>query len=280
MTSSTKALAVLCIVTSLIVHGCATSDPTPPSRSEMGTLGIAAMGRFEAPEALGPIGPDEEVGRGAWRGAGIGVKTGAVGGFAAGLVCGPWFVICSPIGMIAGGAGGAVAGAAGGAIVGGANALPEETAAEIEAALGAAIAERDLSTELAERVYERAGADGSPALVNIGTVAVPVADTIVDYNEISGSQANTVLQVGIVQYGLTREERGDAPFSLLINAQASLIRTSDNEVLWSNPQILMVSPPAELAAWTAPGANLLQTEIDTGLERLALRIYGQVFSST
>ena len=246
----------------------------------MGTLGIAAMGRFEAPEALGPIGPDEEIGRGAWRGAGVGAKSGALGGFAAGFICGPWFVICSPLGLIAGGAGGAVAGAAGGAVIGGANALPEETAEEIETALGIAIAERDLSTELATRIYERARADDNPTVVNIGSITVPVENTIVDYNQISDRRANTVLQVGIIQYGLTREERGDAPFSLLINAQASLIRTSDNEVLWSNPQILMVSPPAELAAWTSPGTNLLQTEINTGLERLALRIYGQIFNST
>jgi hypothetical protein len=185
-------------------------------------------------------------------------------------------VICSSLGAIIGAAGGAVTGTVGGAIAGGANALPAETANEITAALGIALGDRDLAAELAGRVLARTAADGL-AVVNLGAAEVPELTPVPAYSRFDGTGVNTVLELHIAQVALTREERGDAPFSLAINAGARLIRISDGQVLWSDPSLLMLSPPEQLGVWLAPGGDLLRTEIDAGVERLALRICAEIF---
>ena len=280
-TRQIRAIVGICIVSSLFAQGCATTPVTTvPSREQLGTVGIVAIGLPPKPESLGPIGPHAEAGRGARQGILVGAEAGAGTGFLAGLACGPWFVICSPFGFIAGAAGGAIAGAAGGAIAGNANALPAETAAELEAALRTALAGRDLQSELAERVLVRAKAGEGPEVVGLGAGEGPETAAPPDYTRFTTGNVKTVLELGIAQIGLTREERGEAPFSLLIIANARLVRLSDHKVLWSDEKISVLSPPEDLAAWTTRGADLLQTEINAGLERLALRIHGQVFGLT
>lgn len=277
----TRAFAGICIVLPLFAQGCATTpENTVPSREELGTVGIVAVGLAPTPEALGPIGPGGEAGRGAERGAPIGAGSGAAAGFAVGLACGPGFWICSPILAFMGAAGGVVVGAAGGAVIGVAEALPEETAAELEAVLVAALEDRVLSAELSELIVERSVANESAVVVDLGISEVSEVDATLDYDGFDTAGANTVLELGIAQIGLTREQRGDAPFSLLMVASARLVRVSDHEVLWSEAEIPTVSPPEQLAAWTAPSGDLLQSEINAGLERLALRIHGQIFGLT
>jgi hypothetical protein len=270
--------AGICISSMLFVQGCATApNPSAPSRAELGTVGIVSMGSPTL-ETLGAIGRQEESLRGAASGASGGAKVGAAAGLATSFACGPFLPVCAvftvPIGLVGGG----VVGGLGGAVVGAANALPAETVAELEAALTAALLNRDLSGELAERILVRARTEEAYGTVNLGTVEVTDnGDTAPDYTRFATDGVSTVLEIGIAQVALTREDRGEAPLSLLINATARLVRVSDREELWRDPQIRFISAPEALAHWTDPSGDPLRREIDSGLERLASLIHSRLF---
>ena len=105
-------------------------------------------------------------------------------------------------------------------------------------------------------------------------------DTAPDYEQFAARGVDAVLEIGITQLAITRGEDSDTSFALLINAYAGLIGVEDNEVLWGNPQIVYLSPEAELSLWTAPNSDYLRTEIDSGLERLAEETHNQIFGAS
>ena len=104
-------------------------------------------------------------------------------------------------------AGGIVVGGLGGAVLALTNALPADTVAELEAALAAALANRNLSRELAERILIRSGAEEGRGQVNLGTVEIAETDTVPYYARFAAEGVTTVLEIGIAQVALSREDQ-------------------------------------------------------------------------
>ncbi len=283
-----KAFAGICIFSLLFAQGCATAPNISAPLSEelrgsLGTVGVISVGPPPAPEALGPIGWREEGQESAGRGAIIGGAAGAGAGVGLGLAVAVAFPVLFPaVALLAliGGVGGGAIGAVTGAVIGSATALPTDTAADLETALMEALADYDVRAELTERVLARSTASSETEVIDLGLADTSATDATPDYEPFAARGVDTVLEIGIAQIALTRGDDDGTVFALLINVYARLIGVSDNEVLWSNPQIALISPAVDLSVWTAPGSDHLRTEIDNGLDRLAQRIHNQVFSAT
>jgi hypothetical protein len=273
----TKQARLILLFVVLFAQGCASTREVPvPARDVLGTVNIVAIGEAPAPEALGPIGWREESAGGAGRGILYGAGGGAAVGFVAGLTCGPFVVFCAPAGALVGALSGGIAGGVTGAAIASATALPTETEAQIQTALAAALVGRNLPAELAERVRVHSGGAITAAATSGET---RTEGSKPDYAGFASNGVNTVLEIGVTQIALTREDEGEASFALMINANAHLVRASDGETLWSAEQIVLVSAPEDLPAWLAPGSELLRTEISASLERLALRLSAQLFTA-
>lgn len=86
------------------------------------------------------------------KGAAMGGATGALGGAIYGLTCGPFFIICSPIGALAG----AVVGIGTGAVVGTTQSLDTEQAAQAHTKISDYLQKNNPQGELLARVIIRA----------------------------------------------------------------------------------------------------------------------------
>ncbi len=135
---------VLALCLSLLA-GCASKPQLPPIRGGS-PLSLTVVAR---PLAAGDADvQDSTVGENVSTGAG----TGAVAGALAGLSCGPFFLICAPLGALMGSGVGVVAGAA----VGVAASLPQETAAQLRDRLTRLRQSHDPLDELRTHLTDRA----------------------------------------------------------------------------------------------------------------------------
>jgi hypothetical protein len=275
-----------CVATLLILaQGCATTPmpPAPPSaevRAALGTVGMVSVGPPLGANVQGPIGVGKEIGRGAAKGGAIGGLSGAGAGALLGLATGPCAPIAVPLFAGIGAVGGVVVGGSTGAIINGVNAIPTEAATDIETALFKAIADVDVQAELRQRVLTHAtvGGVGNRLDLGMGSAGDPVP--VPDYASVTSSGVNTVLEIGIAQIALVGSGGRDPTLVLSLNARARLIRVPDNIVLWSDDQLNSASREADFSEWSANDSELLKSEIENGLQALALQISNKIFLQT
>jgi len=280
-----KSFSGFCIFSLIFVQGCAsTPDLPPPSpppdaglRASLGTVGVISAGAPLGAEVSGPIGFGGEAREGAMEGAIAVGGLGAVGGALYGLACGPAFWLCSPILAAGFGLAGGATGAAAGGLIKGANAIPTDTATELQAVLFQEISDSDLRADLREHILTQAVGTSGRNVVNLGTGYAMFGASVSDDAIGSSAAPDTVLEIAITEIALTGEGGSDPSFSLSISAGARLIRVSDNQLLWSDARIPYVSAPADVPVWTATDSDHLESEINSGLAALAQQIYGLVF---
>jgi len=139
--------ALIVLATATLICACAGSGPPKPTHSTLRTIPLGStvqviglQPEIEIPDARTA---GETVALGA-AGTAIG---GAAAGFEAGLECGPYFIICSSLGMV----GGAVFGAAFGGVDSASVALPKEKAEALEQIMYSAVVHVDIPETLVER---------------------------------------------------------------------------------------------------------------------------------
>lgn len=157
------------LATAVLICACASTESRKPTHSTLRTIPLGStvqviglQPQIEIPDARTA---GETVAMGA---AGTAIE-GAAAGFEAGLECGPYFVICSALGM----AGGAVFGAAVGGIDAGSVALPKEKAEALEQIMYSAVVDVDIPKALVERFKIEAG-----GLWTMTETAAPISITL------------------------------------------------------------------------------------------------------
>ena len=149
--------SVALLAATALISACAsTSKPTHATLRSI-PLGssirvVAVEPEIQTPDAKTA---GETVAKGTAGGAAEGAGLGAEAGFMMGLECGPLFIICSPIGLVAGAAGGAILGAAVGGVGTAMVALPEEKAEALEAVMAATIADLNVSQTLVQEFTDQ-----------------------------------------------------------------------------------------------------------------------------
>ena len=261
----------------LVAQGCATTPPPPQLltqdvRASLGTIGVISFGPQLMADVSGPVGGGREAGRGALKGGAIGGLGGAGIGAIAGAFTGPCAPVFVPFFAGIGAVGGGALGAGTGAIVRGVNAIPTATAESLEAALNSAIAGRDLPADLRERLLTR-GPMMPRQSIDLGNIDGDPAGAPV-YGMFAANGVHSVLEVTITEVIFDGE---GASFALAMKARTRLIRLADNQVLWSNDQIMFRSTHADVATWTSAESGHLATELGTGVEMLARQIGDEIF---
>jgi hypothetical protein len=131
----------------------------------------------------------------------FGAGGGAVIGALAGLSCGPLFVLCSPIGAVIYGAGGALIGAG----VGVAQTLPSETLEQLQRRVEAFSASHDVPAELMAAIAERGKGHW---LAVAATPSTPVVQVRIESVSLYNDQVGRV-GLGIRLFVITRPPGGD-----------------------------------------------------------------------
>ena len=281
-TRFTKALAGICIFSLLVAQGCASIPEntrvavSEEVRNSLTNVGIVSVGPGPEPEALGIIGPVGEIAIGAGKGFLIGGIWGLGLGLLAGIATGGFGGAIVALGIFALGV---VGGTTTGAIIAASSTLPIGTAEELETALIDVLSNRDLRVDLNKHILAVPAADSDTKLFDLGMVEETTSLGAEDYQRFAATGVNIALEIGIVQVALFQDEDEETEFALLINTYANLTAVAEQENLWSNEQIVYISPPAAISEWTAPGSDHLRTEIDNGVETLAREISAQVFGT-
>jgi len=199
----------------------------------------------------------------------------------AALACGPGALFCGAVLLLGGAAIGLVGGGVAGGVSGGRNAIPAETAEQIETALNQAIVGRDLQADLRLGILRRAGnnAGNNAMAVDLGAgVAEPVASP--DYTSMAGRGIGGVLEISVTQLTFTGEGGSDPALALVMSARGRLIRVSDRQVLWDVAEVRYQTGEAALSLWTASDSSLLRMEIDKGSDELARQMGEALFGAT
>ena len=273
--SISKATAACLMALLTATQGCAPRKPPPLAadvRASLGTVGVYSVGPSVEGSLAAPVGVGKQGVKGAAKGGGIGLLSGAGGGAILGLFTGPFAPIFVPVFAAAGAVGGVVLGSGIGAVSHGLTAIPTASANDIQTALTAALAGRDLQADVRRRVV-----DGGPGdRIDLGGSDAAVPSPAPDYRQFAEQGAQAVLEIGIVDVGLRGKGGTDPQLTLVIDGRARLISLPDNRVLWSNERITFESSRTTFSEWTADDSRLLRSEIDHGLETLTERIGSDV----
>jgi hypothetical protein len=182
--------------------------------------------------------------------SGSGAKTGAAAGALYGLLCGPAFVVCSPLAALMG----AGVGAAAGATVGLAEALPKDKVALLSDRLQGLQRSLDPVSELRMNVLERAGRywkltdDTSMRVV---TLEVQSLFLTADRNE----------KIALVMHVLVSQRTGEPDGT---SPPAAPKRFS------------VVSQGSSLEAWLDEGSDLPETHLRSACEQIATLVVSEL----
>ena len=241
-------------------------------------MGVITVGPSLGGDVEGPVGVGREAVVGVFKGAAIGTGSGVIAGVGvAALACGPGALFCGAVLLLGGAAIGLVGGGIAGGVSGGRNAIPAETAEQIETALNQAIGGRDLQADLRQGILRRAGNNAMAVDLGAGA-AEPVASP--DYTSMAGRGIGGVLEISVTQLTFTGEGGSDPALALVMSARGRLIRVSDRQVLWNIAEVRYQTGEAALSLWTASGSSLLRMEIDKVSDELARQMAEALFGAT
>ena len=221
------AMALLC--------GCAAPQITPLSRGDALVI-VVAM----SPQADGAVKINNDaLASGVSAGGGSGMAVGGLWG----LSCGPFAVLCVPLGMLAGG----LTGSAAGAVVGVTGALPEPK-----------------SALLLERVAQ---VQQSHAL--LAELQKNLADRAQRHWRLAPSAPATVLTVELQELALTstRDERIRCIVRVLVTVQPQGIKKAAVPKLYE-----FVGPYGKLAAWLDESSDFVDTSLTSASQQIAAQI--------
>lgn len=267
-------------------HGCHAPRPRPlaqETRQTLGVVGVYSVGPPPDAVVAGPVDVGKQRLVGAAKGGGIGVLAGTGGGAltgaGVGLVCGPWAVVCSPVfalwGAAIGAAGGLLGGSAIGVVSHGANAIPTDVAERARTALVTVVGDRDLQSDLRQDLLATAPEDDHR--IDLGGAAVAEPSTLPNYRRFVDEGAHSVLEVGLTAVTFAGQGGEDPELTLTLKARARLVAVPENEVLWTDADLVFESVKAKLSTWTASDSRLIASELDRGMDVLAQRIATDVF---
>lgn len=182
-------------------------------------------------------------------GASAGAGSGAVAGGLWGLTCGPFAVLCVPLGAAAG----LVTGGAAGAAVGATGALPDEKGDRLRERLARSWPQAALVGGLRREVTERARA----------------VWTLVD----DPAAAALVLEVQALELGSTRDEQ----VGLVVRVRAS-VRPAGSPAA-SVPESRLyeyLGPRAPLTAWLDEGSDFMDTSFGNAMRQIAAQVVAEM----
>ena len=181
--------------------------------------------------------------------AGTGATSGGVAGGLWGLACGPFAVLCVPMGAGIG----ALAGGAGGAVVGSTASLSDDKAAQLRSSLSRAMGSHDLVEHLRTNVAERARRHWDLA------------------SNPPSFQLN--IELRNVELTSTRDEQ----IGLVLPARASLQRFGVPLAQVAVVQDLECSvPPSNLAIWLDERSDFLDTVLGNCTQQLAAQLVAEM----
>jgi hypothetical protein len=234
--------AVAIALVAMIAAGCATRPPTIDRLRDGESVRLVLT---QAP-ADGVV---------SIRNASLGknVGTGATGGGVTGglwgLACGPFAILCVPLGAGIG----ALAGSAGGAVVGATASLSDDKATQLRARLSSSMASHDLIEQLRSNVVDRAQRHWDLASDPAGFVLT--------------------IELGNVELTSTRDEQ----IGLLLRARASLRRAGAAASEPIRAQDLQCSaPPSDLAIWLDERGDFVDTVLGNCTHQLAAQLVAEM----
>lgn len=241
MESRSMAIA-LCVA---LLAGCASTPQLPPIRSGSSvSLTVVAGPRPEGHDAV----RDTTVGENVSTGAGAGAVAGALWG----LSCGPFFLLCAPLGalMVSG------VGVAAGAAVGVATSLPEDTATRL----------RDRLTRLRQ------------AHDPVEDLRGQLTDRARKHWPLSAEASNTGVNVELQNLFLTstREQRVGLVMQVLVTVRAPGAAADAKP---SQKGYEYVGPLGSMAVWLDDQNDFAQTSLRGASQQIALQIVADLASN-
>jgi hypothetical protein len=258
-------------VLAVYLSACAIRQPTPvpEARRDLGVVGVVPTTEPPSGELdVGPRGAAAGALRGAAKGAAwIGAPTGSG---CAGESCAVVLVLWGGL---------ALGGALVGGVMGAANAVPVDTAGQIETQLRLALAEVGEQEVFRKEIVKAAARSGIANVVElpVGMPGVSAPGTNFDARELARVNVTTVLEVGVPQVGLVGKGGSDPQLSLHVHAVARLVDARSNSELDAPPSVEDVSQAKLLSEWTADEAHLIKQELVQAYERLAMLVIEDVF---
>ena len=258
------------LVISTQVCACATRPAIPvvseSQRDRLGTVGVVQIGDAAKIESnVGPRGSARGLAQGA--AAGAGTVTGSAPQVLSSSSCsGNSFVVCIvllPVLIV----GGAVVGGA----IGAARAVPVDTVQQIEAQLKLALSEVGEQEALRFQVVKAASRAEIPNVKEI-----TVATSMGDYRQLSKESIDTVLEVGLVEVGLTGSGGKDPLLALHVHAVARLVDVNSNTELYRST-FTHVSASRKRSEWSADQARSLKRGLDEAIAALGTSMVEEIF---
>jgi hypothetical protein len=259
------------------LQGCAhihqKLTPSEEEKARYGTTGIVNAGY--APDlkfdtfAVGAS-------AGAWKGAGEGaLKTASSlcqgGGHEAGVLLCALGIVLSPVGAVVGSAYGAK------------KAVSEEKSRDIEGTLRKAVADLKVQETMAARIIKNCIQLTDSRFRYLSGEGPRAFDDRPDYRSQHGKGIHTILEVRVNDLGFVGGEGKDPLISFFMDVRARLIRTEDNEEIFSFVQPAgqekhsYVSVPRNIAEWARDDARPLNEELEKCYEILAEKIVETAF---
>lgn len=253
---------------------CATTPPlAPETRAHLGHVGVVGL----------PSEPRLEFrtfAKGWAEGTAKGGTVGVVEGLLSVLVdlsrnppTGPYAGVFVLVGLVVEvGAGAVVYG-----VQGGLQAVPSDTAREVEQKLRAGLGDVRLSEDLAKRLSSVAAT--RPDLAAFDVTRVAASGNPPTVAQLADTGLDTLVEIQVTEAGFRGGSRFDPQASFYMNAQLRLLATATGQELYTR-DFQFQSRARPFADWFTDGARALSATFDQAITSLADRIADELFVTT
>ena len=170
-------------------------------------------------------------------------------------------------------------GAIGGAVVGAISSEPTQVVQEQETALRTTLVALNAQQELQEQVIQTVREQIDPSAGFVSEEGSMTPDESVSYRFLRTQGVDTILEVGVLSFGLTGEKGINPSLALIMTARAKLIRSLSNTVL-SDYTLECQSFNQSFSQWAASNAKAIREQYSQCLQRLSEKITEEVFFSS
>jgi hypothetical protein len=164
-----------------------------------------------------------------------------------------------------------------GGVVGAVQAVPDDTARQIEAQLNLALSEVGQQEAFRSEVVKVAARSGVPNVKEITVGATTTSGAEIDYRALAKLDVDTALEVGLLLVGLVGSGGKDPQLTLGVHAVARLVDVRSNIEVYHNYALDHDSSPRKFSEWSADDAHLLKAELNRAYGILATSIVDEVF---
>ena len=280
----------------ILQNSCVTVAPPVPSPAVRENLGVVAIAPAQYVPNSNFVTFAKGKGAGAAKGAGLGAAGGASAAAIA-AVAGPYGMVVAalsvlvliPVDMAVGGVSGTL------------QAMPADTAKEVDSVINAAVAGLDAQNVLAQQLAAIVGDYPGIRLAMISAAGPVSAAARPDYAQLRSASVNTVLEIAITEIGFESCGPGKGPVvvniyrvstaagceddpkgrlvDLFLSAQARLVRVADGAELFVRT-FRYTSARREIPRWVAKDGRLLAEEFELAFRELAERMHDEVLLVT